>query len=222
MIVDSMTYKEVYQELGRDREALTNWWHYRKMELQRRALKCHKFPLNVWFDYTSPRKVRYLIHISIFDKRMRHILTGVVALRRMSDGWTLYTTWLGYQQIIAPMVILPHVLKRYAERAHVEKTGLDLIKHYFEHNSIGKDSRDQRVVARSVRWNGEEHRCSCTDEGVLLGQQQGGIYIARTFITYDMCSGRQQQEFESKREQILSDRELYDKAKTFYRTGLTF
>lgn len=218
-----MTHAEVYQELERDRETLTSWWHYRRLELQRRALKCQKFPLSVWYDYTSPRKVRYLIYTRIFDKRMRHILTGIVALRRMSDGWTLYTTWLGYQQLIAPMVIIPHVLKRYAERANVQKTGIDLIKHYFAHNSIGKDSRDQRVVARSVRWNGEEHRSSCTNEGVLLGQQQqDGIFIARTFITYDMCCGRQQVEFESKREQILSDTELYNAAKTFYRTGLTF
>lgn len=218
-----MTHAEVYQELERDRETLTSWWHYRRLELQRRALKCQKFPLSVWYDYTSPRKVRYLIYTRIFDKRMRHILTGIVALRRMSDGWTLYTTWLGYQQLIAPMVIIPHVLKRYAERANVQKTGIDLIKHYFAHNSIGKDSRDQRVVARSVRWNGEEHRSSCTNEGVLLGQQQqDGIFIARTFITYDMCCGRQQVEFESKRDQILSDTELYNAAKTFYRTGLTF
>lgn len=218
-----MTHAEVYQELERDMETLTSWWHYRRLELQRRALKCQKFPLSVWYDYTSPRKVRYLIYTRIFDKRMRHILTGIVALRRMSDGWTLYTTWLGYQQLIAPMVIIPHVLKRYAERANVQKTGIDLIKHYFAHNSIGKDSRDQRVVARSVRWNGEEHRSSCTNEGVLLGQQQqDGIFIARTFITYDMCCGRQQVEFESKREQILSDTELYNAAKTFYRTGLTF
>lgn len=222
MIVDSMTHAEVYQELERDRETLTSWWHYRRLELQRRALKFQRFPLNVWYDYTSPRKVRYLIYTRIFDKRMRHILTGIVALRRMSDGWTLYTTWLGYQQLIAPMVIIPHVLKRYAERANVQKTGIDLIKHYFAHNSIGKDSRDHRVMARSVRWNGEEHRASCTDEGVLLGQQQDGIFIARTFITYDMCCGRQQVEFESKREQILSDTELYNAAKTFYRTGLTF
>lgn len=37
MIVDSMTHAEVYQELELDREALTTWWHYRKLELQRRA-----------------------------------------------------------------------------------------------------------------------------------------------------------------------------------------
>ena len=222
MIVETMNHEEVYRELERDRETLTAWWYYRRLELQRRALKCHKFPLNVWYDYTSPRKVRYLIYTRIFDKRMRHILTGIVVPRRMSDGWALYTTWLGYQQLIAPMVVLPHALKRYAERAKVEKTGLDLIKHYFVHNSIGTDSHNQRVVARSVRYNGEEHRACCTAEGVLLGQQQGNIFVARTFITYDMCSGLQQVEFESKREQIMSDRELYHKAETFYRTGLTF
>jgi hypothetical protein len=53
-------------------------------------------------------------------------------------------------------------------------------------------------------------------DGVLLGQQAGRIYIVRTFITYDMCTGLQQQEFEKQREQIISDRDMYERAKMFY------
>ena len=71
-------------------------------------------------------------------------------------------------------------------------------------------------MAKSVRWNGEDHQACCVNDGVLLGQVVDGIYIVRTFITYDMCGGLQQQEFENCRSQILNDREMYDRAKECY------
>lgn len=222
MIVDSMTHEEVYKELDRDRETLTKWWSYQKLSLRRMALKSTSFPLNFWHDYTSPRRIRYMIYTSIFDKRMRHMLTGVIVPYRTEYGWTIYTTWLGYQKLISPTVITPHVLKRYAERCHVDKSGLDLVRHYFERNNINKDSHDQRVVARSVRYNGEEHLSCCVPEGVILGQLYGDLFIARTFITYDMTCGRQKEEFDDRRKEIPSSQELYSKAKNFYATGVAF
>jgi hypothetical protein len=42
---------------------------------------------------------------------------------------------------------------------------------------------------------GEEHLACCVNDGVLLGQQYGDVFVVRTFITYDMCCGQQQQEF---------------------------
>ena len=51
----------------------------------------------------------------------------------------------------------------------------------------------------------------------MLGQLSDGLFIARTFITYDMCSGLQQQEFEDKRSQILTDREMYEQARRYYK-----
>ena len=216
MIVDTMTHEEVYQELEREREAVTTWWRHQLNDQRRQAMKCQRFPMHIWKDYTSPRRNRYVFFSRVFDKRMKTILTGVAAIRRTSDGLTVYTTWLDDQKIISPMVLLPHMWKRYSERAKVGKHGIELIKHYFLNNPHGKDSDNQRVVGRSVRWNGEDHVSCCVPDGVLLGQQSGLLYIARTFITYDMCSGRQQKEFEDKRTKILTDREMYERAKMFY------
>jgi hypothetical protein len=44
----------------------------------------------------------------------------------------------------------------------------------------------------------------------------GSMFIVRTFITYDMCSGLQQQEFDTQRAKIMTDREMYERAKMFY------
>ena len=216
MIVDSMTHEEVYQELEREREAVTTWWRHQLNDQRRRALKCRQFPYHIWREYTSTRKNRYVFFSRVFDKHMKTILTGVAVIRHTSDGMTVYTTWLGDQKLISPMVLMPHFWKRYTERAKVEKHGIDLLKHYFMNNPHGKDSDNQRVVGRSVRWNGEDHVSCCVTDGVLLGQQSGRIYIVRTFITYDMCSGLQQQEFETQRTKILTDREMYERAKMFY------
>lgn len=216
MIVDSMTHAEVYKELEREREAVTTWWRHNLWNQRRRVLKSTHFPLNLWFDYTSARKNRYLFFTRLFDKKMKRILTGIAVPRLTKDGLYIYTNWLADHKLIFPMVLTPHMFKRYSERVRVEKSGIDLVKHYFIHNSHGKDTRNNRVMAKSVRWNGEDHQACCVNDGVLLGQVVDGIYIVRTFITYDMCGVLQQQEFENCRSQILNDREMYDRAKECY------
>lgn len=216
MIVESMTHAEVYKELEREREAVTTWWRCNLAKQRRRVLKSTLFPSNLWFDYTSARKNRYLFFTRLFDKKMKRILTGIAVPRLTKDGLYVYTSWLADHKLIFPMVLMPHMFKRYSERVGVEKSGIDLVKHYFIHNSHGKDTRNNRVMAKSVRWNGEDHQACCVNDGVLLGQVVDGIYIVRTFITYDMCGGLQQQEFENCRSQILNDREMYDRAKECY------
>ena len=216
MIVETMTHEEVYQELERDRASISRWWSYKLEAQRRRAMKCQQFPLKLSFDYTSTRKNKYIFMTWIFDKRMKAIMTGIATLRHTSEGWSVYTNWLGHQRLICPMVILPHVFKRYAERLNIQKNGVELIRHYFTNNSHGRDSHNQKVVGKSVRHNGEEHIAYCVTDGVLLGQMQSGLFVARTFITYDMCSGLQQREFESCRKQVLPDVELHERAKAYY------
>ena len=213
-----MTHEEVYEELAREREDVTRWWRHQLYDQRRRALKCRQFPYHIWRKYTSTRKNLYLFFSRIFDKKMRKILTGVAVVKHTSEGLTVYTTWLGDQKLISPMVLTPHRWKRYQDpkRGNVQKSGIDLVKHYFMNNPHGADSHNQKVVGRSVRWNGEVHQSCCVNDGVLLGQIVDGIYIARTFITYDMCSGLQQKEFEARRGEILTDDEMYEQAKKHY------
>ena len=211
-----MTHEEVYQELAREREAVTRWWRHQLDDQRRRALKCTRFPMHIWKEYTSTRRNRYVFFSRVFNKRMKTILTGVAVIRHTSEGMTVYTTWLSDQRLISPMVLTPHMWKRYAGRTNMDKHGIELIKHYFLNNPHGMDSDNQKVVGRSVRWNGEDHLSCCVPDGVLLGQQHGELYIVRTFITYDMTTGMQQAEFETQRTKILTDREMYERAKMFY------
>ncbi len=211
-----MTHEEVYQEIEREREAVSAWWRHQLYDQRRRALKCTRFPMHIWKEYTSPRKNRYLFFSRVFDKHMKRILTGVGVIRHTSEGMTVYTTWLSDQRLIAPMVLTPHMWRRYAERTATELHGIDLVKHYFSNNTHGKDTDNQKIVGRSVRWNGEDHLSCCVTDGVLLGQEFDKYYLVRTFITYDMTTGLQQQEFEACRGKIMNDREMYEHAILFY------
>jgi hypothetical protein len=90
-----MTHEEVYVELARERDAVTTWWRHQLNDQRRRALKCQRFPMHIWREYTSTRKNRYVFFSRVFDKRMKTILTGVAVIRHTSDGMAVYTTWLG-------------------------------------------------------------------------------------------------------------------------------
>ena len=211
MIVDSMTHAEVYRELERDREGLTRWWQYQKEALRRPLLKSNSklFPVTRWYDHTSPRHIRYLVTFTSIDKRMIRTMLGIGALRRMPDGITLYTAWVGERCNIRKSVFIPHVWKRYAERCGVEKTGTDLIRHFFDNNNYNFSASNIHLFARSVRYNGEDHRAICVNEGVVLGHVVDGVFIARTFITYDMCGGLQLQELERFRQMMPETLEDY-------------
>jgi hypothetical protein len=65
-------------------------------------------------------------------------------------------------------------------------------------------------VGRSVRWNGEEHQACCVSEGVLLGQVTGKYFLVRTFITYDMATGKQKEVFDARHERVLKISEMFN------------
>jgi len=47
-------------------------------------------------------------------------------------------------------------------------------------------------------------------------EQPYNIFVAHTFITYDMASGLQAEDFNAHRQQILSAREMYEQAREWY------
>lgn len=193
-----MTHAEVYAELDKDRENVARWFDHRADEYRRRALKIQKFPVTWWLDYTSPRKNRYLISVTCTRRNYDrfHGLT-VLALRREERGYSVYLSYIGKHSLIRKTVFVQHVFDRYAdpERGNVQKTGIDIIKHFVDHQSNGYVLKDQRLAGRSVRYNGRDHQFIAVNDGVVLGDVENGIFIARTFITYEMATGRQHEEF---------------------------
>lgn len=201
-----MTHKEVYQELERDKESISRWWSYKTESLCHRIKTAKRFPVSLTFEHTSPRRVKYLFIASFHEKRMRIYSVSMLALRQMADGLAVYSTLTTMAATsISHSVLLPHVFRRYAERVGVDKHGVELIKHFFLRNRGTANSRNQSVVGRSVRYKDMTHLSMCVNDGVVLGQQIGDVFEGHTFVTYDMCSGLQREEFEKTRQRILPD-----------------
>ena len=193
MLVQSMTFAEAYRELDRDRENLTRWWKTQVDRLRRQMIKRDRtaFPVAYSYDYTTPRHIRYLVNAVIGDKRLKSFLTVCVALQ----GKTVYMAWFYDDREVRPMVMLPHMWQRYAERMQFDDDHKHLVQKFFLRNFSGCGTKNQKVVSRTVRYNGEDHLSLCMDDGVLLGRLDGDIFVAKTFITYEMSCGRQEEEF---------------------------
>lgn len=188
-----MTFAEAYKELDRDRENLTRWWKTQVDRLRRMMIKKDRtaFPVGCGYDWTSPRHIRYLVNAFIGDKRLKSFYTVCVALQ----GKTVYMARFYDDRKVPKMVMLPHMWERYAERMHFDEDHKHLVQKFFCRNFDGRGTKKQELVARSVRYNGEDHLAFCVNDGVLLGRLEGDIFVAKTFITYEMSCGRQEEEF---------------------------
>lgn len=211
MIVDSMTHTEVYRELEKDIDEVGKWWRGKRKVLVNIAKWTTKLPRTTWYEYESTRKNRYLVLSIITGHNYGdNSLTGVIALRKMERGYAVYISRFPWHRVVSPHVFLPHMFDQYAnpERGNVPKTGIDLIKHFMERNNYGEISKGDKFSGRSVRYKGRNNICKSVADGVLLGEIVDDIFIVHTFITYDMATGLQREEFEKNRGMIITNEEL--------------
>ena len=209
-----MTHTEVYRELEKDMDEVGRWWLGKRKMLTNIAKWSTKLPRKAWYDYTSTRKNRYIILCTIMGRKYNEdSLTGLFVLRKMDRGYAVYVARFPWQKRAAPHAILPHVFDQYAnpERGNVQKTGIDLIKHFMDRNSYGELSHGDKFSGRSVRYKGRDNLCKSVADGVLLGEIVDNIFVVHTFITYDMATGLQREEFEKNKNLILSKEEIVDK-----------
>jgi hypothetical protein len=211
-----MTPEEVYLEIDKDMENLAEWWCRVRVTQQRIAKWTIKLPRTTWFDFESKRKNRYLVMNIIMGRKYNdESMTCVLALQKKERGFAVYTSRFPWQHIASPHAIMPHVFDRYhdPERGNVKKTGIELIKHFMERNAYGEISRGDKFSGRSVRYKGRDNIAKCVTDGVLLGEMTNDIFVAHTFITYEMATGLQREEFEKNKGMILSNYEIMRRCK---------
>lgn len=208
-----MTYAEAFRELDADiMENVATWWLNQRPMLERIAKWTIKLPRKKWFEYTSKRNNRYLVYNILYGRNYgKDSLTGIVALRKESKGgYTVYVTRFPWQRRIVPQVILPHVFDQYAcpKRFNAKERGVELIKYFMERNNDGVVSYGDEFAGRSVRNIGRDNVSRCVTDGVLQGEYVDGIYVAHTFITYEMAKGLQREQFDKNRGGVLDNAEL--------------
>ncbi|MCR5366520.1 MAG: hypothetical protein K6E67_10310 [Prevotella sp.] len=214
MIVDSMTHAEVYRELEKDEDEVARWWLGKRKMLTNIAKWTTWLPFKRWYEYESTRKNRYIVLCTIIGRKFNDdSLTGLFALRKMDKGYALYVYRFPWQYRASRHIMLPHVFDQYhnPERGNVQKTGIELIKHFVERNSFGKISKGDKFSGRSVRYKGRDNICKSVTDGVLLGEVVNNMFIVHTFITYEMAGELQREEFEKNRGMIPSSQQIIDK-----------
>ena len=206
-----MTPVEVYREIDKDIDNVARWWLGKRKKLTDIAKWTIKLPRKTWFDYESPRKNKYIVLSIIMGRKYNNeSMTCVAALQKMDRGYAVYGTRFPWQYNADRLVYLPHVFDRYHDRGNVQKTGIDLIKHFLERNIHGDTSLGDQFAGRSVRYKGRDNMALSVNDGVLLGEDVEDIFVAHTFITYDMATEIQREEFESRRKNVMNEKEILD------------
>lgn len=212
-----MTPEEVYKEIEHDRPQLESWWLRQRKIIAKRALKLNKFPVSEWYEYQTHRRNRYFVLSILFGRKYSwNVITSVFALHNREDGYAIYMTRFSWQYNASKVVFLPHVLHRYAERMNIQKTGIDLVKHFMKQQSDSVIFSDQKLSGLSVRYKGQELLCRCFTDGIELGEMRDDIFVAKTFITYDMAKGLQKEAFEEGRKQLRNYGQLMEGLKLSY------
>ena len=185
MLVETMTHAEVFDELARDLPNLERFLTRQEKMMRRYALKHDRndFPMSLIGKYTSPRRIKYVIIVFLMKRNADYCYYSVSTTRHTPAGNEVFMCKSHEDVKMAKVVCLPHAIKRYGERMKFTETGDELIK---------------KMLVRSFK--GDMLYSLSTKDGAFLGKQNGDIFVTKTFITYDMMSGLQLEEFSKHRE----------------------
>jgi len=196
MLVESMSFDEVRKEILSDKMDLWNWYKWQKKDVERYFYKQSKFPCTHTLEWTSHNKNKWIIFIVAFKRSHFNGGHGIlpVCIQKYPKGYAaheLARTKDKYEYVITQ---LPHFFDRYAERTGCEKTGIELIKHFFRKNNSGDNDETKEFSGKNSRDEDVFHTCYA--EGIGLGEKVNEIHVVlKTFITYNMTSGGQKTTF---------------------------
>lgn len=196
MIVETMTTKEALAELHTDVENVYRFMRHQMHTFRRMAIKARALPIRTVMEYKSPKNNLWLLCIEIASKK--YVLFTFTCVMNVERGRYCYNIAFrenGERQIHG---YPPHFFHRYGQRMKLQDTGLDLIKRYFKLNGCGAyDYTDDLNPERE----GVSVHCA-TKEGVAMGVRKDGIYVMKTFITYDMAKGQQAEKFAERAKEL--------------------
>lgn len=201
MIVQSMNHDEIFNEISEDLNYVFRKYHYVKKDLERYARKLTKFPTVQFTEYTSPRRNRWL-YITVFHRRNIHNGGAGVSFacvqKADKGGFTIHEVVVNKYKEEYLVTYHPHFFDRYKQHMKSDKTGIDLIKHFFRNNLVGETDVTDAYSGKKSRDKDAYH--VCYNEGIGLGEVLGANHAQlTTYITYDMAMGEQKKAFDKLR-----------------------
>lgn len=187
MIVHSMDELAVINEIAADYINIIRYSDFKNKSFSRAVLKSNKFPLLMDVEYMSPMKNKWIILYkakskSYVDKRPK--IVTIVTYDTPHGKYAIMPTITTTHTAIY-VFFTPHFFSRYGQRMHINKTGVDLIKHYFRQN---------HGYAFCKHPNGGISATAF--EGMGLGiPTENGNFLLKTFISKDIFKGEQVEDY---------------------------
>lgn len=207
MLVTGMSEDEILQEIKEDIPNVLALSDVRDNKVRRIVLKSVLFPVYLHSFVTTRRKNNWIILWEAKSKKNvgdNALITFVCYQDTKVGKYAFMPTWESGELIL--IVYPPHFFQRFAERMNMNLTGIDLIRRYFERNS----SYCFNIKREESEGCTYHHIYGSCKEGAAMGLvvPYKRIYLFKTFITYDMCKGKQIEDF-AKSEQLR--KEIHEK-----------
>lgn len=203
MIVDSMTFAEVFAEVKADEENINAKWKHLAFDFHRRAVKAKTFPYIKAYEHTTPRKNTWLMIATAFKRKVFGTggSTAFVCLQKYPRGYAAHIPIMddtGYSYL---MTFHPHFFDRYQQYTKSDKSGKELIIDFIK--GMGTPTNDGTIDLSGYKSRTPDAFHTCFKQGIGLGRQiTEDHYILVTFITYEMCGYRQDKTFGKIREEM--------------------
>lgn len=189
MLVQGMTTDEFVAEVEADAHNVERYIGYKENKIRRAFLKTRK-AFTIVFDYTSPRKNKWLI--IIIKNRKKGFIPIPVVLEHTERGYGATLAWLPSDKEKTIVSFIPHFFARYKRRLGLKETGMDLIKKFFLDNP-----HLIHVVKTDLEGNIDYDLFSTTENGVFLGNiVSDERFVYKTFVRKDMLQGFQVELYE--------------------------
>lgn len=195
MYTIGMTADELVKEFNADLPQVIRISDIKQKKVDKRIRQASVFPVYLYTAFKSLRGNQWII---LFEAKSRkavgdNCLMTMVSLVETNEG-RYAIMWSSVNEKPQYLMFTPHFFQRFASRAGIDASGVELVYRYFKFNS----SYGFNVVKEIIEDKQKINVYGSTSEGVALGVKlysENNIILFKTFITYDMCKGNQIEDF---------------------------
>lgn len=187
MIVPTMTYSEIANELGKDHQAVFAYanWLTSQNKYKRFAMK-HPEPVNFKPVYwTSGRKNNYVIIPSSEGKNF---------MKKNGISYTIFCYYFGEKNSLNAVMVnqqerynfySSHLFDRYGER-FLNDTSMNKVELMVE---FAKNNSRYTITTFDTAVKYKNSIFGRVNEGIIIGCEEEGFHVFKTFLTEDMLKG---------------------------------
>ena len=190
-----MTADELVNEFTADLPQVMSVSDVKQIKADKIIKKSKMFPVYLHAYLKTMRKNDWMILLEAKSKKYVGDNCLISLISHFDVGAGRYAMfWTSYKSTPVHIIFTPHFFSRFSERVGVNLTGIELIHRYFKKNPSYGFNYTSDYIGNMQKIN----VYGSTTEGVAMGVQlntKHNIILFRTFITYDMCKGKQVDDF---------------------------